>query len=65
MEGDNKPQSSVLPAASQCQDWREIAERASKETDPNQPLKLVQDLCDLLEQRDAERKLRETQNLSL
>lgn len=37
-------------------DWREIAEKASNEKDPHKLIKLVEDLCHKLDDRDANRK---------
>jgi hypothetical protein len=48
-----------LPSKPDSEDWRALAERASKETDPKKMLELVQRLCDALEQCKAERKPQE------
>ncbi len=40
------------------EDWRDLAEQASRESDPQKLVKLVQDLCDRLDQWHAERKLK-------
>lgn len=44
------------PAAqswSESQGWREIAQKASKEQDPCTLIKLVQELCDKIDERDG------------
>lgn len=52
MSDDRKPE--PVPSALQNpEDWRLIAEKASKETDPKKLLQLVQHLCDLLDRRDG------------
>ncbi len=53
------PQLEVVAAESkppQALDWRDLAERASKETDPHKLIQLVQQLCETLEERHAQRK---------
>ncbi len=46
------------PAAreSDADAWREIAEKAAKEPDPSKLIKLVETLCDKLDEREALRK---------
>ncbi|MGC2446398.1 MAG: hypothetical protein WA477_02055 [Candidatus Sulfotelmatobacter sp.] len=44
-------------------DWRDLAEQASKEPDSGKLIQLVQDLCDQLDQRDAQRKQKQKANL--
>ena len=41
----------VTHSSSDPQGWREIAEKASKEKDPYTLLKLVQELCDKIDER--------------
>jgi hypothetical protein len=56
MPDDEKTRVSA-PSVSDRQGWREIAEKASKEKDPYTLLKLVQQLCDKIdEQRGSPRK---------
>jgi len=38
-------------SSSDSKGWREIAERASREKDPSTLLKLVQELCDKIDER--------------
>jgi GAF domain-containing protein len=51
-------QAEILEEGTQAatEDWQAIAERASKEQDPNKLLQLIQDLCDKLDSRDHARK---------
>jgi hypothetical protein len=58
--GDNGNPKATPATETQPEDWRKIAERASKETNPEKLLSLVQELCAILEQRTAERKRDET-----
>lgn len=58
--GDNGNPKADPAAEAQSEDWRKIAGHASKETDPEKLLSLVQELCAILEQRTAERKRNET-----
>lgn len=37
-------------------DWRDLAERASKESDPVELQRLVQELCDALDHRTSARE---------
>ncbi|HEV2401878.1 MAG TPA: hypothetical protein VGS27_33400 [Candidatus Sulfotelmatobacter sp.] len=56
MSGDAGTPSKPIASSSQTEDWRALAEQASKEQDPQKLLKLVQDLCDNLDHRDGNRK---------
>ncbi len=42
------------------EDWRAIAERASKEQDPAKLIQLIEELCNLLEQQAATQKRKES-----
>ena len=53
MPDDEKPLATPLPHS--AEDWRKIAEQASKEMDPGKLLQLVQDLCTKLDERNAQR----------
>lgn len=53
---DDNANVNKIPAVGASEDWREIAEEASREADPEKLLKLIQKLCDKLEERDAGRK---------
>lgn len=44
------------PANTENDGWRDIAEKASTEKDPEKLVQLVEDLCKKLDQRDANRK---------
>jgi len=44
------------PIPPEKEEWREIAERASNETDPSKLLRLIEELCSKLEEREAHRK---------
>jgi hypothetical protein len=44
------------PIPREKEEWREIAERASNETDPVKLLQLIEELCSKLEEREARRK---------
>jgi len=44
------------PIPPEKEEWREIAGRASNETDPNKLLRLIEELCSKLEEREANRK---------
>jgi len=39
------------------EDWRELAKKASREPDPRKLLRLVEDLCDRLDQGDTKLKV--------
>jgi len=52
MLDDKKPKS----PSPRWEDWREIAERASNETDPKKLIQLVRQLCDVLDQHEAKGK---------
>ena len=41
-------------------DWRDLAERASKETNPEKLVRFVEELCGVLELREAERHAKPT-----
>lgn len=56
MSGDASTPSKPITPACRTQDWRQIAEQASKEQDPQKLLRLIQDLCDNLDHRDREGK---------
>lgn len=57
MSDDEKPFPSTVPGnAVPKEDWREIAQQASQEQDPDQLLRLVRDLCNTLDQGGAGRK---------
>lgn len=56
MSGDAVTPPKPIAPSSQTPDWRTLAEQASKEKDPQKLLKLVQDLCENLDRRDADRK---------
>jgi len=45
----------MCPRAEEAENWRKIAEEASKETDPAKLIKLVQSLCDLLDEEKMAR----------
>ena len=49
----------TTPTPAQLDDWRKIAARASTETDPDKLISLVQELCEILQKRDAEHKREE------
>lgn len=38
------------------EDWRDLAEKASREPDPKRLVELVKELCDKLEHREAVQK---------
>jgi hypothetical protein len=58
MSDRGKPKAAT-PTPAQLEDWRKIAARASTETDPDKLLALVQELCEILERREAESKRKE------
>jgi len=54
---DDEKTGAIAHSASDRQGWRQIAEKASKEKDPYTLLKLVQELCNKIdEQRGSPRK---------
>lgn len=62
MANDETSQNPVQPesvpasqekSTKQQEDWREIAARAANETDPGKLLRLVEQLCSHLEDRDS------------
>jgi benzoyl-CoA reductase/2-hydroxyglutaryl-CoA dehydratase subunit BcrC/BadD/HgdB len=57
--GDSVKPKATTPTPTGLEDWRKIAARASTETDPDKLLTLVQELCDILEKREAESKRKE------
>jgi hypothetical protein len=54
MQNDTKE--SPRPPLPDATNWRELAERASKEPDPTKLLLLVHQLCDQLEQAEQRKK---------
>jgi len=42
--------------ASDPEEWREIAQKAANEKDPQKLIRLVENLCDKLDEQDALRK---------
>lgn len=56
MSGDANTPSKPIAPSTQTEDWRKLAEQASKEQDPQKLLKLVQDLCDNIDHRDSKGK---------
>ncbi len=56
MSQDNKPP--IPPKAPIPRDWRELAERASKEPDPEKLTQLIEELCDSIDRLRAERRNR-------
>ncbi len=56
MRSPRKRYSSISSTLEQHDDWRAIAEKASQEPDPKKVVKLVEDLCQKLEEREAQRK---------
>ena len=42
--------------AGDAEEWREIAQKAANEKDPKKLIKLVENLCDALEEQNAARK---------
>jgi len=58
MSDVRKPKT-IPPSATTSDDWREIAARAAKEKDPTKLLKLVEHLCEKLEQQNSARKIRQ------
>jgi hypothetical protein len=57
--GDSGKSKATTPTPARLEDWRKIAARASTETDPDKLLTLVQELCEILERREAESKRQE------
>jgi hypothetical protein len=57
--GDSGTSNGTTSTPRRSEDWRKIAARASTETDPDKLLTLVQELCEILERRDAESKREE------
>ncbi len=55
MPQDGKPTTSSTSPPSK--DWREIAERASKEPDPNKLLQLIEELCDSMDRERVQNGL--------
>jgi hypothetical protein len=53
---DNRKPTGAPSTPPQSEDWRQIAERASRETNPKKLLELVRHLCALLEKHGAELK---------
>lgn len=53
---DSGKSKATIPTPAQLDDWRKIAARASTETDPDKLVSLVQELCEILQKRDAAHK---------
>jgi len=49
----NGPELNQLPTTTETENWRALASKASEENDPNKLLRLVQDLCRILEEHDS------------
>ena len=47
---DHENTGAAAHPSSDAQGWREVAEKASKEKDPHTLLKLVQELCDKIDE---------------
>ncbi len=45
------------PSSSKAQDWHDLAERASKETDPHKLTELIRQLCESIDSERAHRGL--------
>lgn len=51
-----EPKKDPMPS-DQPRGWRDLAEQASKEPNPQKLVRLVEQLCDQLDHRSAQRKL--------
>lgn len=49
---DDAPSLNQPPTTTETENWRTLARKAAEENDPNKLLRLVQDLCRILEQHD-------------
>jgi hypothetical protein len=47
------PDASKKPTPPEREEWQDLAEKASKEQDPNQLMKLVNELCKKIDEREA------------